>query len=159
MKRSTVVPVAVGIAAALLVATVGSTITDLGPWYKSLLQPSWSPPDWAFPVGWTTIYVLTVSAGVTAWRHADGRQRERVIGLFALNGFLNIGWSLLFIGLRRPDWALFETAAFWLSIVALIVVAARSSTLARVLLLPYLMWVTFASAINAAVVQLNGPFV
>ena len=158
MKRSTVVPVVVGIAAALLVATVGSTITDLGPWYKSLLQPSWSPPDWAFPVGWTTIYVLTTIAGITAWRHAQGRHRERIIQLFAFNGFLNIGWSLLFFGLRRPDWALFETVAFWLSIVALIVVAARTSTLARVLLLPYLVWVTYASAINLAVVQLNGPF-
>lgn len=158
MKRSTVLPVVIGIAAALIVATFGSTVTDLGPWYKSLLQPSWSPPDWAFPVGWTTIYILTTAAGVTAWRHAEGPQRERVIGLFALNGFLNILWSLLFFGLRRPDWALFETVPFWLSIVALIVVAARSSTLARVLLLPYLVWVTYATAINWAVVRLNGPF-
>ncbi len=158
MKRSTVVPIAVGIAAALVVAVVGSTVTDLGPWYKSLLQPSWSPPDWAFPVGWTTIYILTTIAGITAWRHAEGHQRERVVGLFALNGFFNILWSLLFFGLRRPDWALFETAPFWLSIALLIVIAARSSTLARVLLLPYLAWVTYASAINWAVVRLNGPF-
>lgn len=158
-RRRTLTPVVVGIGAALLVAGVGSTMTDLGPWYRALRQPNWSPPDWAFPVGWTTVYAFTVAAGVTAWRSAHrGAERTRLVTLFAFNAFLNILWSLIFFRLHRPDWALGEVALFWLSIVALIVVAARRSRPARLLLLPYLGWVSFASALNAAVVALNAPF-
>lgn len=158
-RRRTLTPVVVGIGAALLVAGVGSTMTDLGPWYRALRQPSWSPPDWAFPVGWTTVYAFTVAAGVTAWRSAHrGAERTRLVTLFAFNAFLNILWSLIFFRLHRPDWALAEVALFWLSIVALIAVAARRSRPARLLLLPYLGWVSFASALNAAVVALNAPF-
>ncbi len=156
--RRTLVPVAVGIGAALLVAAIGATMTDLGPWYRALRQPSWSPPDWAFPVGWTTVYACTVAAGVAAWRSARGGERSRVVALFAFNAFLNILWSLIFFRLHRPDWALAEVAVFWVSIVLLIAVAARRSARARALLVPYLVWVTFASALNAAVVALNPPF-
>ena len=156
--RRTLVPVAVGIGAALLVAAVGSTMTDLGPWYRGLRQPAWSPPDWAFPVGWTLIYTFTVAAGVTAWRAALPGERTRLVTLFAVNAFLNILWSLLFFRLHRPDWALIEVVAFWVSIVLLIAIAARRSASARLLLAPYLMWVTFAGALNAAVVQLNASF-
>ncbi len=158
MKRSTVLPVATGIGAALLVAAVGSTMTDLGPWYRALRQPAWAPPDWAFPVGWTSVYVFTVAAGVTAWRAADSALRHRVIALFALNGVLNVLWSLIFFRLHRPDWALLEVTVFWMSVVALIVVAARRSRAAQLVLLPYLGWVSFASLLNLAVVRLNGPF-
>ncbi len=152
-------PVLVGIGAALGVAAVGSTITDLGPWYRGLHQPSWAPPDWAFPVGWTTVYVFTVAAGITAWRTAVGdRERARIIGLFAFNAFLNIVWSLMFFKLHRPDWAFAEVLVFWLSIMLLMVVAARRSLTARFMMLPYLAWVSFASLLNLAVVRLNPPF-
>ena len=159
MNRRTLTPVVVGIGAALLVAAVGSTMTDLGPWYRALRQPGWSPPDWAFPVGWTTVYAFTVAAGVTAWRAAHrGAERTRLVTLFAFNAFLNVVWSLIFFRLHRPDWALVEVVPFWLSIAALIAVAARRSTRARLLLVPYLAWVSFASVLNAAVVALNAPF-
>jgi len=156
--RRTLTPVAVGIGAALLVAAVGATMTELGPWYRALRQPAWAPPDWAFPVGWTTIYGFTVAAGVLAWRAARGDERPGVLTLFALNAILNILWSFLFFKLHRPDWALGEVIIFWLSIVALIVVAARRSASARLLLIPYVAWVGFAGALNAAVVTLNAPF-
>lgn len=152
-------PIAVGIGAAFAVAAVGSTITDLGPWYRSLNQPDWAPPDWAFPVGWTTVYVFTVAAGVTAWRSAFGdRERSRIVGLFALNAFLNVLWSLIFFRLHRPDRAFVEVIVFWLSIMLLVVVAAERSLTAKFMLLPYLGWVSFASLLNLAVVRLNPPF-
>ena len=84
--------------------------------------------------------------------------REWVIALFALNGFLNVTWSALFFRLKRPDWALAEVGVLWLSIVLLIVVLARYSKPAGVLLAPYLAWVAFAAMLNLAIVQLNGPF-
>lgn len=152
-------PIAVAGGAALLVAALGSTITELGPWYRSLRQPAWAPADWVFPVAWTTIYAFTVAAGVTAWRAApDARAREAVLGLFGFNIFFNILWSLIFFRLHRPDWALVEVIVFWLSIVALIVVAARPSRRAQVLLIPYLAWVSVAACLNLAIVRLNAPF-
>lgn len=159
IARPLLKPIAVGVGAAFAVAAVGSTITDLGPWYRGLHQPSWAPPDWAFPVGWTTVYVFTVAAGVTAWRTALGeRERTRIMGLFAFNAFLNVVWSLLFFRLHRPDWAFVEVLIFWLSIALLVAIAARRSLAAQFMLLPYLGWVSFASLLNLAVVRLNPPF-
>ena len=95
-----------------------------------------------------------ISPGAALPTAPDGRD----IALFALNGFLNVTWSALFFRLKRPDWALAEVGLLWLSIVVLIVVIARHSKNASVLLAPYLAWVTFAAVLNLAIVQLNGPF-
>ena len=81
-----------------------------------------------------------------------------MLGLFALNAFLNVSWSLLFFRLRRPDWAFAEVGLLWLSILVLVVFLGRVSRTSGWLLAPYLAWVTFAAALNLAVVRLNGPF-
>lgn len=152
-------PIAVAAGAALFVALLGGTVTDLGPWYQALRKPDWQPPDPAFGIIWTTVFALTAAAAVITWRRAPkGAEREWLIGLFALNGFLNVLWSLLFFRLQRPDWALIEVAVLWLSIVVLIIFCARHARLAGVLLTPYLIWVSLASVLNFDVVRLNGPF-
>ena len=152
-------PVLVAAAAALFVAALGAAATDIGPWYLGLKQPSWKPPDILFGPVWTLIYALTAYAGVLAWRYArDRAQQMRFMGLFALNALLNVGWSELFFGLQRPDWALIELVPFWLSIVVLIVAVAQVSHTAAWVLSPYLVWVTFAGVLNLAVVRLNAPF-
>ena len=81
-----------------------------------------------------------------------------MFSFFALNALLNVSWSFLFFTLQRPDWALFEVALLWASIVALIFAVAKWSSFAAVLLIPYLAWVTTASVLNYEIVQLNGPF-
>jgi len=81
-----------------------------------------------------------------------------VIAAFLINGFLNVLWSLLFFRFERPDWALYEVAFLWVSIVVMIGLVKRASTSAAVLLLPYLIWVSFAAALNIKIVQLNTPF-
>ncbi len=160
MSRSRLwVPVLTAGCAALLVATVGATMTDIGPWYQSLNKPSWQPPDWLFGPAWTIIFAFAAMAGVAAWRNAPSdRDREWVIVLFAINGILNVLWSALFFRLHRPDWALIEVAFLWLSILIPMIVFLRYSKLASALLLPYLAWVTFAGILNLEVVRLNGPF-
>lgn len=159
MKPTIIIPVAVATVAALCVAALGATVTDLGPWYQRLAKPAWNPPDVVFPMGWTLIYALITVAGITAWRAArTAAQAEWVLGLFALNGFLNISWSILFFRFQRPDWAFYEVIALWLSIVAMIVFCGRFSKRAAALLVPYLVWVGFAAALNWSVVQLNAPF-
>lgn len=145
--------------AAIAVAATGGTLTELGPWYFSLKQPAWKPPDYAFGIIWTIIFALAALAAVTAWRRdRDQVRRQWIIGLFAINGFLNILWSLLFFKMQRPDLALFEVGALWLSILALVIFLYRSSPLASLLLLPYLAWVSAAALLNYDVVRLNGPF-
>ena len=105
------------------------------------------------------IFALTALSAVIAWRRdRNGVRRQWMIGLFALNGFLNILWSLLFFKLQRPDIALVEVAALWLSILALIVFLYRSAPLASLLLVPYLVWVSAAALLTYDVVRLNGPF-
>jgi translocator protein len=149
-------PVAFAAAIAAFVAVLGATATDLGPWYQSLAKPSWQPPDWLFGPAWTLIFALTAIAAVFAWNGAPDRPAgEWIIVAFALNGFLNVLWSVLFFRLRRPDWALIEVVALWLSIVLLIAVAGRNSKTAGWLLAPYLAWVTFAGVLNLAVVRMN----
>lgn len=154
-----IIPVTIATAMALCVAALGATVTDLGPWYQALAKPGWNPPDVVFPIGWTIIYALITIAGITAWRAATtSAAAEWIIALFALNGFLNISWSLIFFRLQRPDWAFYELIVLWLSVAVLIVYCGRFSKLAAWLLVPYLAWVTFAGALNWSVVQLNAPF-
>ena len=152
-------PVVVAAGAAIFVAVLGGLMTDLGPWYFSLKQPAWKPPDWAFGPIWTTIFALSATAGVIGWRRAPtSAQREWMLLLFAANGFLNVLWSLLYFRLHRPDWSLLEVPVLWLSVLALMLLLSRFAKLAAWLLAPYLVWVAIAAALNWQTVQLNGPF-
>ena len=155
----TAIPILVAACAAAAVAGLGALMTDIGSWYQNLVQPSWKPPDWAFGPAWTLIFALTAAAGVLAWRDAPDRaSREWMLVLFALNAFLNVAWSLLFFRLQRPDWALVEVCFLWLSVVLLMLVIGAYAPTARLLLVPYLAWITFAGTLNWATVRLNGPF-
>ena len=146
-------------AAAVAVGALGALSTDIGPWYRTLDEPAWKPPDAWFGPAWTFIYACAAIAGVSAWRGAEDRsRREWTLCLFAANAFLNVFWSLLFFRLRRPDWALVEVGFLWLSIVVLIIYLGRFSRPSGWWLAPYLLWVTFAAALNLAVVRLNSPF-
>jgi len=152
-------PIATAACAAIAVAVIGGTLTDLGPWYQGLKEPYWKPPDSAFGLIWTVIFSLAAISGVLAWRGDRSRKgRQWILGLFAVNGFFNILWSLVFFKLERPDYALVEVAALWLSILALIITVYRKSTLSSLMLVPYLIWVSLAAALNYQVVLLNGPF-
>lgn len=159
MNRSWLLPVLVAATAALGIAFLGGTITDLGPWYEGLRKPEWTPAPPVFPIVWTTIFALAAVAAVSAWRRAPNVQTsDMVIGLFALNGFLNILWSLIFFRMQRPDWAFAELLLLWLSVGALILYCRRLSRLSAWLLLPYLIWVTTAGVLNWQVIELNAPF-
>ena len=152
-----------GVAAiiAVLVAAVGGLATDLGPWYRGLVQPPWKPPDVVFGPVWTLLYTLTAWAGARAWwlsgvhAYPGWRQQRRVLGAFLLNGLLNVAWSAIFFLAQRPDWALVEIVLLTASVVGLIVVCAGIDRLAARLLWPYLVWVLFAATVNAGVIRLN----
>jgi translocator protein len=159
MKRTAIFPMVIAGSLALITAMVGGTITVLDDWYYALRQPDWSPPGYMFGVIWTAIFAMIAVAGVFAWERAKTRRDvEITLGLFALNGFLNLGWSFLFFRMHRPDLAFYELIALWLSVFALIFLCGRFSKVSAWLLVPYLIWVSIAGALNYQVVQLNGPF-
>jgi translocator protein len=159
MTRAGIFPIVIAATLALATAIVGGSITVLDTWYYSLKQPEWAPPDYMFGVIWTAIFALIAVAGVLAWEKARTRREVDVIlGMFALNGFLNLGWSFLFFRMERPDLAFYELIALWLSILVLIMFCGRFSKISALMLVPYLIWVTTAGVLNYQVVQLNGPF-
>jgi tryptophan-rich sensory protein len=159
MTRIWMLPAFLAAFVAVGVAVIGMTLTELGPWYRALEQPAWAPPDPVYGVAWTLIFACAAVAGLLAWSRArDRREAELLIGLFALNGFLNLLWSLLFFQWQRPDWAMAELVLLWLSLAGLVLFCGRRSLAAGALLLPYLAWVTFAGRLNWEIVQLNAPF-
>lgn len=148
--------VAAGLAFAT--ASIGGSLTVLDDWYYGLIQPSWKPPDWLFGPAWTTLFGLMAWSGVVAWRATStetNQTRQRLLVLWALNALLNVGWSLLFFKLQRPEFAVIEVGLLWGSIVLLIRHLRPYAPKAALLLWPYLAWVSFATALNAAVVILN----
>jgi tryptophan-rich sensory protein len=152
-------PIALAFVAAIIASAAGALSTDIGPWYYSLVKPSWQPPDWLFGPVWTTIYACAAIAASLAWLRAPSRsQRITLLIAFAVNLGLNILWSLMFFRMQRPDFALYEVGFLWLSIVVLIGIMWNYSRTSSLLLVPYLLWVSFAAYLNFTIVQLNAPF-
>lgn len=152
-------PVLVAAVIATVVAGAGGAASTIGPWYRGLRKPSWQPPTWLFGPVWTLIFALIAGAGVIGWEAAPSMASETfLLVLFAVNAVFNLAWSVLFFTMRRPDWALIDIAPLWLTILALVVTTAQFAGTAALLLMPYLLWVTFAGYLNLVIVRLNAPF-
>jgi tryptophan-rich sensory protein len=145
-------PTLIAAAGVTFLAVAGMMLTPLGPWYYGLRKPSWQPPDWLFGPAWTIIFILEAASAVSA------SDASLLIGAYVANGLLNMLWSLLFFKLQRPDWALYEVGFLWLSILAMMAALHAVAGFAWLLLLPYLLWVSFASLLTATIVRLNAPF-
>ena len=146
---------AVTAVALLIVGGIGGRATDVGPWYRNLSKPSWNPPDWVFPVAWTTIYLFIIASVGGAWNEAAGAQRQMILWLAGFNFLVNMLWSILFFGMRKPHWALIDNVLLWLSIAAMIIGFATINSLYALLLVPYIAWVSVALLLNLSIVRLN----
>jgi translocator protein len=125
------------------------SVTD---WYPALNKPSWTPPGWLFGPVWTTLYIMM---GVAAWLVWQKPNSIRALVFWAVQLVLNFAWSFVFFGARAPGLGLINIIALWLAIAATIYVFTRSSRAAAFLLVPYLLWVSFATALNASIWVLN----
>jgi translocator protein len=144
-----------GVIFCIVLGVAGGALTKLSPWYYALRQPAWKPPDWAFGPVWTTIFICLSFAIAYAWEAGDSVQRSNIIWAVAANGVLNMAWSAIFFTFQKPKLALLELALFWLSIATLIYVLGSVSKTSLFLLLPYIIWVTTAGALNYQIVRLN----
>ncbi len=152
-------PVIIGIGGAVFLGAAGGLMTPIGPWYRNLKKPSLQPPDWLFGPAWTIILALAAWSAITAWYAADQPwERSRVLCLFSLNAVCHFLWSPLFFRAQRPDWALIEVVFLWISLLLLVVLIAPISSAASLMVVPYLLWVSFAAWLNWAIVRLNRPF-
>jgi uncharacterized protein YbjT (DUF2867 family)/tryptophan-rich sensory protein len=138
-------------------AGLGAAVTNLsvGEWYASLAKPSWNPPNWVFGPIWTALYVGMALAAWLVWRRRRFADVSLPLILFGVQLFLNAAWSALFFGMRNPGIAFADIVLLWLAIVATIVTFGRVSALAATLLVPYLAWVSFATALNWSIWRLN----
>jgi translocator protein len=121
-------------------------------WYPTLNKPSWTPPSWLFAPAWTVLYILMAIAAWLVWKAGNAKA---ALTLFFAQLLLNFAWSVLFFGARSPGLGLIDVTAMWLAIAATIFAFAFKSRLAAFLMVPYLCWVSFAAALNAAIFMLN----
>lgn len=134
-----------------LAGLVGSlfTFSAINDWYRFLAKPSFSPPNWLFGPVWTILYLLMGLAWYFAWKKGVKPT------LFLVHLGFNSLWSVLFFGLRNPGLAFLEILVLWTLIVAVMRQFYRYNRLAVWLLVPYLLWVSFAAVLNFTVWQLN----
>ncbi|MEJ1963517.1 MAG: TspO/MBR family protein [Gammaproteobacteria bacterium] len=149
-----------GLAAWLLVtfaaAAVGAVASiQAASFYLQLVRPAWAPPAGVFGPVWSVLYTLIALAAWRVWRKGGFRLQRGALALFFVQLFLNSLWSWLFFGWHRGALALADVLLLLMSILATLIAFWRVERLAGVLFVPYLAWVSFASALNFAVWQLN----
>ncbi len=123
-----------------------------GDWYAALNKPSWTPPNWVFPVAWTILYAMIAVAGWQVWKAGKWTP---ALAIWGVGLALNALWSYLMFGRHDIALALVDISALWLAIVAFVVAARPLDKKAGYLFIPYLAWVSFAAALNFAVWHLN----
>ena len=145
---------------ALAVGAIGAVFSpglsaSAGHWYATLIKPSWvPPPQWFGPV-WAALYLLMAIAAWMVWRERYHRSRAIAISAYAAQLLLNALFSPMFFGLKSIGTALFDIVALWVAVAWTLREFARVRVAAAVILLPYLLWVTFAAAVTLSVWRLN----
>ncbi|MBD3348996.1 MAG: tryptophan-rich sensory protein [Candidatus Eisenbacteria bacterium] len=153
--KSNLLGLALWIVVSLAAGWVGSNFMP-GEWYAALAKPSWTPPNAVFGPVWTILYVLMGIAAWLVWRKAGFSGAGVALALFILQLVLNGLWSYIFFGANQLLPAFVEVVILWLLILATTLSFWRIVPGAGTLLLPYLCWVAFASALNFQLWRLNG---
>ncbi len=123
-----------------------------GAWYDALQKPAFTPPNWAFPVAWTTIYLLLAWAG---YRLTLLPGSETVLALWAAQIALNTLWTPVFFGAHRIFTAMVILALLWIVVATMIVMALRLDIVTGLILFPYLLWLCVAAALNLSILRHN----
>lgn len=141
-------------------AALGSWVTlpNIGRWYAHLRKPAWTPPNSVFGPVWTLLYTLMAIAAWRVWLRPasdDAKARRDALACWFVQLGLNVGWSWLFFGMHQPMLAFLEILALWLMILATIIGFAKVDRTAAALLVPYILWVTYAAALNGVISRMN----
>jgi len=136
---------------------LGAAVTtpEVNGWYRTIVKPTWNPPDSVFGPVWTTLYLMMAIAAWQVWQRAGLRVAAAPLALFAVQLLLNIAWSCIFFGMHQLGWALVDVITLWLAIAVTMIAFFHRSRIAGWLLVPYLAWVSFASVLNFTIWRLN----
>jgi tryptophan-rich sensory protein len=146
---SLVLPLGVGAIAGIFTAQAVPV------WYASLNQPSFNPPNWVFGPVWTALYLLLGISLFIIWKAGSGKERNLAMGVFFLQLLLNFGWSFIFFYFKMIGLALFEIILLWIFIAIMLYRFYKIKPVAAYINIPYILWVTFATLLNAAYFLLN----
>ncbi|MGD0552743.1 MAG: TspO/MBR family protein [Sedimentisphaerales bacterium] len=159
MKPVNIVKLVVSCAVPFLVGLMGSLFTtadSLGNWYANLHKPAFNPPNWVFGPVWTTLYIMMGIAAFLVWRKGLENKLVRLaLVCFIVQLFLNAIWTPLFFGLRSPLAGLIDIVLLLSAIDLTVILFLRISKPAALLLVPYVLWVLFATILNASIYLLN----
>ncbi|HOX96040.1 MAG TPA: tryptophan-rich sensory protein [Candidatus Woesebacteria bacterium] len=157
MKKINIGKLAISISVPLLAGVLGSLFT--GPavktWYLVINRPSWNPPSWLFGPVWTTLFILMGIALYLVWSSKMSNKVRWALKMFSAQMVLNILWSVFFFGMGNFWLAFGEIIVLWMFILATIISFGKISKKAAWLLVPYILWVSFASYLNFTIASLN----
>jgi len=158
MKINSFFKLVAAIVVSELAGVVGSFFTapSIPTWYVTLIKPEFAPPNWVFAPVWTILFLLMGMAAFLVWNKGWERKNVRIaLGIFGSQLILNTLWSIIFFGQQNPGLALLEIVLLWLAILATIIAFYKISRPAAYLLVPYILWVSFASYLNYSIWVLN----
>ncbi len=141
-----------------LAGIIGSVFTtpSIAGWYAGIIKPTLNPPAWVFGPVWTILFALMGIAAFLIWKKGLDRRDVRIaLCIFIVQLVLNTLWSVIFFGFHSPAGALVEIVFLWLAIIATIIAFTKISRPAAWLLVPYILWVSFAVYLNYAIWVLN----
>lgn len=141
-----------------LAGVIGSVFTtpSIDGWYAGIVKPALNPPAWVFGPVWTTLFALMGISAFLIWKKGLERKDVKIaLVFFGIQLILNTLWSIIFFSLHSPGGALIEIIFLWLAILATIIIFAKISKPAALLLVPYILWVSFAGYLNFSIWQLN----
>lgn len=144
----------------IIPVTVGSisgiaTNSGLSDWYVALNKPSFNPPNFIFAPVWTALYTLMGISLFLIWQSPRNKTRTHALIIFGIQLFLNFIWSFLFFYFQQPALAFIEIIMIWFAILFMIILFYRANKWAAFIQIPYFLWVSFASVLNAAIWKLN----
>lgn len=141
----------------LLIGFAGSffTSSSVSTWYTTLNKPTFNPPGWIFGPVWTLLYIIIWVSFYFVWKVDFKKKNKQAVGIYSLQLFLNLIWSFLFFWLQNSFASLIEIIILWCAILANMIVFYRIEKMAGLLLLPYLLWVSFATILNYSILVLN----
>jgi benzodiazapine receptor len=158
MAKGDIIKLVVSILICQCAGLIGSffTVPSIPTWYATLKKPSFTPPNWVFGPVWTTLFLMMGIAVFLVWRRGlENPQVKIALSIFGVHLIFNTLWSIMFFGLRSPFLGLIEIVVLWVAILFTIKYFMKISTVAGLLLIPYIAWVSFAAALNFAIWRLN----
>jgi len=158
MTARTFLKLVVAVVVTQLAGIIGSlfTFSAIPTWYATLTKPELNPPSWIFGPVWTTLYLLMGVSAFLIWQKGWARKDVKIaLSVYGVQLVLNALWSIVFFGMQNPGLALVNIALLFVSIVATMVLFYKISRPAMYLLIPYILWVSFASYLNYAIYALN----